>query len=1126
MKKDREIECLQARISELEQIVENYDQVKRIAEEDLIKEQWLFDNISMGFAYHQIVLDTEQRPVDYIFLRVNDTFEKLTGLKKDEIIGRKATEVLPGIENDPADWIGRYGRVALTGEVLHFEQYSEQLQKLYSVTAYSPANKYFAAIFNDITEIKQTIAKEHFQSTLIANMFDAVYMVRATDGIIVYANLEFEKLFGYSSKEMIGQHVSIVNAPAAKEPAETAREIIDILAREGIWEGEVQNINKDGTVFWCFARVSTFDHPEYGKILLAVHIDISERKRIEQKLLDHQRLLNEVEKITYIGGWEMDMITREANWTRGTYDIAELDYGDPIPGPDEHISWYLPEYRPLIAEAMRRLIEEDVPLEFEAILKTAKNNLKWCRAIGKAVREDGKCVKVYGTFQDITESKLSSDTLKISEKKYRGLFNGIRDAILVANTAREIIECNPALTALFGYTLAEIKGKQTVFLYASQEQFMAMGQAIKEHQGDEAPFLYTIDYRKKNGEIFPGETGVYFLKDDNGEITGFIGLIRDISDRVRAEQALHESEYRFRTLVESSPLGIMQLDRDLHIIYENAAIKTLLGVPKGEDSMALGQDFRTVSSAIKADLLDDIEALRNGQQVRKEFSFKSLYGKESELALYGVPLLRDDQFEGALLMVVDVTEQRRNEALLNDSVQTLAEKNQFIESIMDLSPDIMYIYDVIKKENVYSNEGIQKVLGYSVKQVQEMGSNLIATLMHPDDFQTYLELTYPKYAVARDNELIIHQFRMKHKDGSWCWLDSTEIIFLRQDDGTPRQIFGVIHDITEQKLVNDKLVDAQQEIEKNISFLDTVIDSSPFAMWVSDSKGVMIRSNSTLCKLLQVTDADLIGKYNVLEDENLIKQGLMSNVREVFDMLKPTRITLYWVGTDSGDVDLSEAKKLWVDASMFPITDAKGKLANVVCQWVDITDQKLALEKIRESENRFRSLFQSMKAGVAVYRAVNNGKEFIFEDLNQTGEKLTNVSRDDVIGKKVQDVFPGVKEMGLFEVFKKVWKTGKPVAHPVSEYKDDQLSFWTENYVYKLPSGDIVAIFDDQTIIKQAEAQLLHHARELEQKVNERTSELQQKIAELERFQTATIDRELRMKELRDEIVKLKQIKQ
>jgi len=133
--------------------------------------------------------------------------------------------------------------------------------------------------------------------------------------------------------------------------------------------------------------------------------DVSGRKQAEQALRETQGLLNDVEAIAKIGGWRMDLATRRATWTLGTYAIVEIEPGQPIPGPDEHVDYYLPEYRGMVAEAMRALIEDDGPLDFEAQLRTARGNVKWCRAIGRAVRRGEKAVAVYGTLQDVTERK-------------------------------------------------------------------------------------------------------------------------------------------------------------------------------------------------------------------------------------------------------------------------------------------------------------------------------------------------------------------------------------------------------------------------------------------------------------------------------------------------------------------------------------------------------------------------------------------------------------------------------------------------------------------------------------------------------------------------------------------------
>ncbi len=113
----------------------------------------LFNNSLNGFALHQIVTDEESKPVDYIFLDVNPAFEKMTGLKAVDVIGKRATDVIPGIEE--TDFIDIYGKVALKMEPVRFTKYSAPLKKHFDISAFSPKKGQFAVTFSDITEIKE-----------------------------------------------------------------------------------------------------------------------------------------------------------------------------------------------------------------------------------------------------------------------------------------------------------------------------------------------------------------------------------------------------------------------------------------------------------------------------------------------------------------------------------------------------------------------------------------------------------------------------------------------------------------------------------------------------------------------------------------------------------------------------------------------------------------------------------------------------------------------------------------------------------------------------------------------------------------------------------------------------------
>ncbi len=147
------------------------------------------------------------------------------------------------------------------------------------------------------------------------------------------------------------------------------------------------------------------------------------------------------------------------------------------------------------------------------------------------------------------------------------------------------------------------------------------------------------------------------------------------------------------------------------------------------------------------------------------------------------------------------------------------------------------------------------------------------------------------------------------------------------------------------------------------------------------------------------------------------------------------------------------------------------------CIDIDLTDLKLAQSRVQRSEIFYRELFESSTSGVAVYEAIDNGLDFIIRDFNRAAEQTEGLTRKYILGHKVTEIFPSIEEFGLLSVFREVWKTGKPAFHPTSFYSDDNVQGWRENRVYKLPSGEIVSVYNDMSKEKMLEEE--KHAVEL-----------------------------------------------
>jgi two-component system cell cycle sensor histidine kinase/response regulator CckA len=228
------------------------------------------------------------------------------------------------------------------------------------------------------------------------------------------------------------------------------------------------------------------------------------------------------------------------------------------------------------------------------------------------------------------------------------------------------------------------------------------------------------------------------------------------------------------------------------------------------------------------------------------------------------------------------------------------------------------------------------------------------------------------------------------------------------------------------------------------------------------SDGNVIQANDAFCNLISHSMDEIIGK-SVLDlnlwvypdnrkdiMEKISNRGSVRNIEiQIRDALDNTHDCLY------------SAEK--IDYLEKPC---------ILSMAIDITEHKQIEKSLIKAEQRYRHMFENTMHGVAVYNVIDEGNDFIFVELNQAAENIDNVKREDVVGKSVLQVFPGCKEFGLFEVLQRVWRTGISEQFPISFYRDERIEGWRDNRVYKLPAGEIVAVYSDETARMKAEEEL------------------------------------------------------
>ncbi|MCF7824632.1 MAG: PAS domain S-box protein [Candidatus Marinimicrobia bacterium] len=266
-----------------------------------------------------------------------------------------------------------------------------------------------------------------------------------------------------------------------------------------------------------------------------------------------------------------------------------------------------------------------------------------------------------------------------------------------------------------------------------------------------------------------------------------------------------------------------------------------------------------------------------------------------------------------------------------------------------------FTWNVITDEVTWS-EGMFNLLNYDKDEAIDY-AKVNQEIHHPDDLERVTAWLQENLA-SGNKKLTPNEYRLIRKDGEIIHVHTEGNIEYK--DGKAVSVFGTSQDIS-------KRLQAERQIKDNLLFVNSIIDESPFAMWISDTSGTVQRTNKTLQNLLGLSNEQIVGKYNVFNDKNIEVQGVVHLVKAVYGDLQTARFSIWWDAEQSGDLQYKGARSQWIDVVMFPILDGDQNLSSVVCQWIDITDRKKAEESVRENEAKLRNLLNNLDAGVVVH---------------------------------------------------------------------------------------------------------------------------------------------------------------
>ncbi|MEW5723100.1 MAG: PAS domain S-box protein, partial [Thermodesulfobacteriota bacterium] len=506
------------------------------------------------------ICDDEGRPRDYRFLAVNPAFERLTGLKAADVVGKTVREVLPGIE---PYWIETYGRVALTGQLAHFENYTQDLGRHYEVTAYRPAPGRFACIFTDITDRKRAEEKlkerEELYHLLFESGNDAIFIhLLDEDGLpgrFVEANEVACRRLGYSREELLA--LSPLNI-ALPETRENAAAVGRTLLEQGKAVFETVHVTRDGGHISVESGTRLFEF--HGrKLVLSIARDITRRKQIEEALRESEeryRLLVEhaPEAIGVHTGHRFVYLNQAALRLLGASSPDQL-LGQPV------IERVHPDYRDVVSRRIKGLKDKGEPApRIEEVFLRLDGSTVFVEVSAVPVVYD-KQDSVLVFVNDITERKAAETKLRQSEERYRQITSALTDYIYTVHFQEgryDYTEHSPACLPITGYTPEEFSADPYLWLNIVLEDDRP---AVSAWSGkllggiDPGPIEHRI--RRKDEAVRWIRNTAVFRRAPSGEVLSYDGLIRDITDRKKAEEEKAHLEAQLRQTQKMEAIGTL-----------------------------------------------------------------------------------------------------------------------------------------------------------------------------------------------------------------------------------------------------------------------------------------------------------------------------------------------------------------------------------------------------------------------------------------------------------------------------------------------------------------------------------------------------------------------------------------
>ena len=753
-------------------------------------------------------------------------------------------------------------------------------------------------------------------------------------GRIVDANEAACRFYGYDLPELTQlriMDINVLSEAEVRQEMERARteERLHFDFRHRLASGEIRDV-----------EVCSGPLQEAHKTLLySIIHDVTDRRRAEEALRRNTQLLNETGDMARVGGWEIDLENNTVFWTHTTKVIHEVP-DNYVPTLEEAIDFF-PDAKDELTEAVRRAREEGVPYDLEVPFLTAKGRKLWTHTIGQPDFQDGRCLRLHGTFQDITEQRNTRVALQNSEARYKRLAENAPAVVFQFHMAPDGAFSFPFITqsvqAFMGVSADDVKRDAHALLgLIDPGQWKAFQQAVIESARNLSPYKQELHVQRKGESAW-----VLACSSPERQADGSVlwdGFFQDITKRKQVEEALKREHTMLARTESVAHVGSWDWEAKSDRVTWSDELFRIFGLKPAEvapsfaehQAFYLPEDRKRLNQAVE-------ECLKSGVSYNLEVRIRRADGDLRHCIVRGFPMpATDGTIKRLYGSLHDITERKQAE-------EALREEREQLLSIFNSVDAVIYISDPTTHEMLYANRFIQEQLptDYIGAKCYKVLQNLDA----PCPFCT--------------NDIILKQkpepyhweFHNKNFDRYYAIVDR----IIRWTDGRDVR-FEMAIDITDRKRMERQYEVLANIIQRSHDFIGVAdLSKKPFFVNPAGQKMVGLKGDEEVARTK-------IEDYFLPEDLSFFNNTIIPTLTQQGRWAGEFRFRHFKTG-----------KAVPVLYDLFLSEDpSTGEMTNYATVTRDITERKLAEEALRESEQRLSLATRSAALGIWDWDVVNN----------------------------------------------------------------------------------------------------------------------------------------------------------